>query len=226
MADATYQPKVYRKHGAEELVVASGGTLTVESGGTITLTGATVNQAAASVTAASLGANLKTGFIPLPLGGFRLIASNDIPAIAVASGNGGNLGNDTAPALARINGATDKGLRIVWIASGVVEITSQIVYPPDLDDTAVVAVNLLAKMAAGGMDTPVIGVGYFEGVGDTDAGGNTAALSTTLAQVTVTIAAADVGAYPKAASIILTPAAHANEALELYGAWITYTRKT
>lgn len=31
----TYQPKVYRKQGGDELVVASGGTVTVESGGTI-----------------------------------------------------------------------------------------------------------------------------------------------------------------------------------------------
>ena len=35
MADATYQPKVYRKQGGDEQVVASGGTVTVESGGTI-----------------------------------------------------------------------------------------------------------------------------------------------------------------------------------------------
>lgn len=35
MADATYQPGVYRKHGGNELVVASSGTITVESGGTI-----------------------------------------------------------------------------------------------------------------------------------------------------------------------------------------------
>lgn len=35
MADATYIPKVYIKQGAEELVIASGGTLTIESGGTL-----------------------------------------------------------------------------------------------------------------------------------------------------------------------------------------------
>src|SRR5690348_13929585 len=36
MADATYLPKVYRKHGAEEFVIASGGALTIETGGTLT----------------------------------------------------------------------------------------------------------------------------------------------------------------------------------------------
>jgi hypothetical protein len=39
MVDATYGPKVYRKLGGDELVVASGGTLTVESGGTLNFSG-------------------------------------------------------------------------------------------------------------------------------------------------------------------------------------------
>ena len=36
MPDASYGPKVYRKQGGNELVVASGGLITVEAGGTIT----------------------------------------------------------------------------------------------------------------------------------------------------------------------------------------------
>ncbi|MAZ17892.1 MAG: hypothetical protein CL535_16375 [Ahrensia sp.] len=36
MADATYTPKVYRKQGGDEFVVASGGTFTLESGATFT----------------------------------------------------------------------------------------------------------------------------------------------------------------------------------------------
>jgi hypothetical protein len=35
MVDATYSPKVYRKQGGDELVVASGGLITVEAGGSI-----------------------------------------------------------------------------------------------------------------------------------------------------------------------------------------------
>lgn len=35
----TYQPKVYRKQGADEMVVASGGKLNLESGSTVTLAG-------------------------------------------------------------------------------------------------------------------------------------------------------------------------------------------
>ena len=36
MADATYTPKVYRKQGGDEFVVASGDTFTLESGATFT----------------------------------------------------------------------------------------------------------------------------------------------------------------------------------------------
>lgn len=39
----TYQPKVYRKQGGNELVVASGGAITVESGGSLTVAGVTVD---------------------------------------------------------------------------------------------------------------------------------------------------------------------------------------
>lgn len=205
----TYFPKVYRKQGGAELVIASGGTLTFESGSTLTLP-----------------SNLRTGFIPLPLGAWRLIATNDIPAIAVASGNGGNLGSDTAPKFKRVNAATDKKIRIEWASSSSIEITQDFVYPPDLDDTATIVVHLLMAMA-GTTDTPTIAVGYFEGLGDTNAGGNTAAVTgTTIADYSVTIAASDVGAYPVGASIALTPAAHTTDALYLYSSWATYTRKT
>lgn len=47
MADATYTPLVYRKQGGNELVVASGGTITIEDGGTIT--GAQLTHTARSV---------------------------------------------------------------------------------------------------------------------------------------------------------------------------------
>lgn len=39
MADATYDPKVYRKQGGEEIVIASGGAINVETGGEIQANG-------------------------------------------------------------------------------------------------------------------------------------------------------------------------------------------
>jgi len=60
MVDATYGPKVYRKQGGDELVVASGGKITVEPGGSIENGGAesrTITLAAATqaLTAAQSG---------------------------------------------------------------------------------------------------------------------------------------------------------------------------
>jgi len=44
MADTTYMPKTYRKDGGDELVVASGGKITVESGGSLKVDGVTVDK--------------------------------------------------------------------------------------------------------------------------------------------------------------------------------------
>jgi hypothetical protein len=227
MPDGTYAPKVYRKQGGDELVVASGGIVTVESGGLVAVAAAGgLALAPGEIGVADLSANLQIGHIPLNLGSWRLIASSDIPAIAVASGNGGQLALDTAPSLKRVNGATDKKLRIAWAAAGVVPITADFAYPADLDDAATIVFHMLAAMA-GATDIPVMGVAFFEGVGDTNAGGNTAAVTgVTVTEYTRTIAAVDVGAYPNSASIELTPAAHGTDILYVYATWLTYQRKS
>lgn len=165
------------------------------------------------------------GRINLPLAEARLIATNDIAAKSTA--DGGLISLDTAPTFKRINAATDKNSRIAWAASGVVPIQWTVTYPSDLDDTAAVLVNLLVGKDANTDTGAVIGVAYFEGVGDSNAGGNTAAITETtgLNLKTVTIAAADIGAYPNTATIELTPGTHGNDALYLYGAWLSYTKK-
>jgi hypothetical protein len=206
--------------------VNSGSTATIQvakvAGGAWTGTVSTSDLATGAVTAAKLATTLKTGFVSLPLTSWRLIATNDIAAKNAA--DGGTISLDTDPTLKRVNGATDKQLRLAWAATSVIEITNSFVYPPDLDDTAAVEVHILAAMSNTN-DTPTVAVGYFEGVGDTNAGGNTAAITgTTVAEYTVSIAHGDVGATPKAASISLTPAAHGTDALYIYGVWVEFTR--
>lgn len=49
MADASYQPKVYRKQGGDELIVASGGIIDVESGGALKLAGTAVTSSASEL---------------------------------------------------------------------------------------------------------------------------------------------------------------------------------
>jgi hypothetical protein len=61
MADTTYQTKVYTKQGADEQVIASGGTFTAESGSTVNLAGTfqiggvTVTSTAAQLNTAATG---------------------------------------------------------------------------------------------------------------------------------------------------------------------------
>jgi len=134
------------------------------------------------------------------------------------------LAADTTPAFERVNAATDKALRINWVAGNSDEITWCFAYPPDWDDLSNVEVHLMAA-SAGATNSPVIAVNYFEGVGDANAGSNTAAVTgTTPADYSVTITAANIGAHPNFASVSLIPAAHATDALRLYGAWIEYTK--
>lgn len=49
MADPTYQPKVYRKQGGDELVVADDGLITVESGGKIMIGAVELTIAGAAI---------------------------------------------------------------------------------------------------------------------------------------------------------------------------------
>ncbi len=224
-------PKLSKKasgyfFGFAEATVGAGSTATIEvthaDAGAWVGSVATGDIATGAVTAVKLATTLKTGYIPLPLTAWRIIATNDIAAKNAA--DGGTISLDTDPTLKRVNGATDKKIRLAWAATSVIEIAFDFVYPPDLDDAANVEVHILAAMEAAN-DTPVIGISFFEAVGDTNAGGNTAAITgTTVTEYSVAIAHANVGATPKAASIGIIPAAHGTDALYIYGAWIEYTR--
>lgn len=175
------------------------------------------------VGAANLTTNLKKGFINLPLSAAREVVSDDYGVNATTPA-GGILTKDTTPNLERINGATDKKTQLEWAATNVDAVMWDFAYPPDLDDTAALTVNFLVK-SGGSNDTPVLTVSYFEGVGDTNAGGNTAAITSSVTQRSVTIAAADIGAYPNAASVSVLPGAHGTDTVVILGAWIEYTRK-
>jgi hypothetical protein len=164
------------------------------------------------------------GIIYLDLFSARLMSgANIFPAVANV---GGLLASDTAPSIQRINAATDKGVRVNWAAGSSIELQfPTFAYPPDWDDASPVTVHFMAAMA-GASDTPTLTVSYFEGLGDTDAGGATAAVTgTTITEYTRTIAASDIGAHPNFASVSVTPGAHGTDVLRLYAAWIEYTRK-
>lgn len=211
----SYQPKVYRKQGGDELVVASGGKITVESGGEIEYQSGSTND--------DQGGDRNKGFIPIDIFSNRLLSTNAFLNTIEAGTADGN----TAPSLARVNGATDKAARLVLANNTTDEFQFHpIPLPPDLDDTAVMTVHLLIAKSGNTDTTAVIDVQAFFGVGDTECGGNTAAIATAdLTEYSVTLAAADVPAHPSFLTIALVPGAHTSDSHYLYAAWIEYTRK-
>lgn len=171
----------------------------------------------------SLQGNLATGFIPLDITALREIAANDIQNLAA---HGGLLASDSDPALARVNGATDKALRVTWdTAADQDEVQfPPVSLPPDLDADEDITIHLLMAMG-GSTDTPTVDVQVFNGVGDTEMGGATAAVTgTSVAEYSVTVANANVAGHPGVLNIALVPGAHTTDALHLYSAWVEYTR--
>lgn len=183
---------------------------------------------------ASTGALTKPkGTIPLDISVLREIVSSDIANLTDTEStagrtSGGLLALDSDPLIRRVNYATDKALRVVWAAANVTEVQfPPVVKPVDLDDSEDVEVHLMIAKGSNTDTSAVIDVQVFDGVGDTEMGGNTDALATdALTEYVVTLANADIGAQPGFFNISLIPGAHANDAEYLYAAWIEYTRKT
>jgi predicted RecA/RadA family phage recombinase len=197
------------------LHVPAPGVGTTPADGTVTA----AKLGANAVGTAALSATLGTGFIPIDIMAARVIAANDLSTVLAAA---------TDPILKRFNGATDKSVIISWESGSVIEIQLPgVPYPPDLDDTQDVIVHLLGKMKAGSVNTPVFTLSAWEGNGDTNMGGNTGALSTTMQDLSVTLATANISAHPNVLNLSVLPGAHATASndVHLYAAWVEYTRK-
>ena len=171
---------------------------------------------------AAPGAGGRPGFIPLDITLLRIIATNAIGNLS----EGMLLDGNTAPSLARVNAATDKALRVIWASASSVECRfPAIPKPPDIDEALPLTVHLMCAKDTNTDNTVTIAVSIWDGVGDTNAGGNTAALSTaTLTEYSVTMAGSDLAAAPGFLNVGLTPGTHTTDAIYLYAAWIEYTK--
>lgn len=81
MADATYFPKVYRKQGGDQFVVASGGTIKVETGGKIVPNSGTqaahIANATGGITTSAAGTGqAKINAILIALRGVGILATS------------------------------------------------------------------------------------------------------------------------------------------------------
>lgn len=198
--------------------ISSGGTDTINvlcpPAGAFAATVNTGDIAAGAVTAAKLATTLKTGFIPIPLTTlYETDATNTVAA----------LGPSTTPVLDLTNGDTDSALRVLWAAGNADAVIVQVPLPPDLDVSADVEVHVRAGMESTN-DTPVLDIDSYFNEGDTKVSDASTALSDTVAEKTITIAAADVPAGAQTLTVELTPAAHATDDLYIYAMWIEYTR--
>lgn len=159
-----------------------------------------------------------TGMVALPLTQARFIVSNEIPNTLTL---GGQLTSNTLPALARVNAATDKALRLTWTASGSQEVQWQTISPIDMDHSQPVRVKLRASMS-GNTDHPTISVVVFESIGGSNVGTVTGTLTGTIATVSVTLSS--VAAPPKAWSVGLIPSAHTTDNVCVDAVWMEYSR--
>lgn len=168
-----------------------------------------------------------TGFIMLDFSSLRELASNDIPNQATLAG--GILGADTVPIYERSNDATDKSLRLNWVlSSSNTEVQfAPVPMPPDLNETVDVTIHLVAEMTGATDTTNTIDIQVWDGVGDTEMGSATSAITDALLELTVTIANADITGGPLGFfNISLTPTGtHTTDGILIYAAWIEYTRK-
>lgn len=111
MPDTSYQPKVYRKRGGDELVVASGGKVTVETGGEVNLESPTglLDGIVRNVRVRSTVAEIKAGKELLPaLDGFKY-RMVDCLAIAIGGAAG-------AVTTVDILGTQTSGVKLVALA--------------------------------------------------------------------------------------------------------------
>ena len=166
------------------------------------------------------------GFVMMDITSLREIASNDIQNLAAF---GGILATNSDPALVRLNGATDKSLMVEWATSNVDEVQfPPVPMPPDLDETSDVTVHILIRMSGGTDALVTIDIQAWDGIGDTEMGGATGVITSTLAEHVITLGNADISGNPAGVlNIGLVPGGtlHTVDTIQLMGAWIEYTKK-
>lgn len=110
MADGSYQPKVYRKQGGAEQVIASGGQQTVESGGVISVqSGGALNMDA--------GATMKLPFVAEAEG--STMSAYGISSIGGTSAHSWNIDAPVAGAfkIIAINAASTSAAQTIYSGS-------------------------------------------------------------------------------------------------------------
>lgn len=196
-------------------------TVSVADSGNI-ITATTVEAALAEIFTNALTIQ---AFIPISLYSLREVSAG--LAVANVAGNGGVLASDTTPILKPINGATDGCQVVQWAAGNADPIAFQVALPPNLNDAADLVLHGRIACSATALNIPSLTMASYFNEGDTAVADTMAAsaATTTFAEVTGTIAHADVPAGAQTLTCKLTPGTHASAAWSLSALWLEYKSK-
>ena len=204
--DLTYRPaRVFVPQGATQVVIATGGVLDVDGG--------LIDASAGRIT---WPPGLASGYIPLNLFSAQEVVS--------ASGSFTALSTGTTPARGRINATTDPTLRIRWATGNNDPIQlPEVIMPDDLSTVGPITLHLYGEKGSGQASADIDAQAWF-GVGDTEMG-STVSFTSAPTRRTMSIASGDIVASAPL-NLVLTPAAHASGVIDLYGAALSYRRKS
>lgn len=206
---------VYRKQGATELTIDSGGLLNAASG------------------KINLPPNLRRGFIPLDLLSARILSSGEaffnfqVSATMVEPASGGGLLTaGSIPNLAMFTTAAQAAF-INW-ASGQAQAVrfSPVPIPPDWDSATAFTIHAMAERTSDNASNNVIDMRLWNSTNATEMGTTGATLTTTPGEISVSVGSTAGAAHPGFLNISFVPGTHTNNAVRVFGAWVEYNRLT
>jgi hypothetical protein len=208
---------VYRKQGATEFVIDSGGLLNAASG------------------KINLPTQLKRGVVPLNLFAGRVLASGEnfhtfnvsATGAALPTGSiGGLIGGGTVPFLGTFT-TNAKAAHVGW-ASGQTQALAlpPVPIPPDFSSAGGLSIHAIAERSSDGASDNVLDFRFWADINASNKGTTGATMTTTPAEYSAAVSSAEAGAHPGSWNVHIVPGTHTNNAVRLFNAWIEYTRVT
>lgn len=173
------------------------------------------NGSAATLRRVSAGGAASSTPISLYL--FREVDANSDVGNTVA--NGGILASDTTPIL-RGNAAETQ--EISWATGNTDPIAVHLTLPANFSGATAATIDLWVNSGTTDAATFTVESGWDGGALVSDSADDSGTKSATTHKITATIAAADIPDTAQNVTIILTPAAHATNAIQLLGARLNY----
>ncbi len=165
------------------------------------------------------GVASQAGSVNLSLYDLREVTSGgDVGNIAA---NGGLLASDTTPIL---RGDANDSQEVSWATGNADVVAFSRTLPPDFDGTGDVTLELYVSSGTTNAATFTVESSWDAGAVVSDSASDAATKSATVHKITATIAAADIPDTASFVTVLLTPAAHATDTIQLHAARLLYVR--